>query len=151
LSPENLIGGPSGVSGPYQWLDLYGEGIPGILTQQATGWYYKSNLGDGNFSRMLEVATKPSMRGVSSGALQFLDLAADGSKQLLSMIRQPRGYFELDDENNWLPFREFMHLANLPPTSGYSAPAGHRRNFPARKRNPRSTIRVDQNGGCKTL
>lgn len=113
VSSENLIGAPGGVSGPYHWLDLYGEGIPGILTEQATGWYYKSNLGDGNFSRMLEVAAKPSMRGVSSGSLQFLDLAADGSKQLVSTIHHPRGYFELDDENNWLPFREFVQLANI--------------------------------------
>src|SRR5262249_13236736 len=40
-SLENL---PSGVDGTnYQWLDLDGEGLPGILTAQGDGWYYKRN------------------------------------------------------------------------------------------------------------
>lgn len=113
VSPENIIGAPGGVSRYYQWLDLYGEGVPGILTEQADRLYYKSNLGDGNFSRMMEVAPKPSLVGVASGALQFQDLGADGSKQLVSLTAQPRGYFELDDENEWLPFREFEQVANI--------------------------------------
>ena len=28
----------------YQWADLHGEGIPGILTEQAGAWFYKRNL-----------------------------------------------------------------------------------------------------------
>ena len=31
----------------YQWVDLDGEGISGILTEQAGAWFYKPNLGDG--------------------------------------------------------------------------------------------------------
>ncbi len=28
----------------YQWIDLDGEGVSGVLTEQATAWYYKRNL-----------------------------------------------------------------------------------------------------------
>ena len=41
-SIENL---PSGLDGSaYQWVDLDGEGLSGILTEQADGWFYKRNL-----------------------------------------------------------------------------------------------------------
>ena len=41
-SLENL---PVGLDGSaYQWVDLDGEGLSGILTEQADGWFYKRNL-----------------------------------------------------------------------------------------------------------
>lgn len=41
-SVENL---PAGVDGTtYQWTDLFGEGLPGILTEQGGAWFYKRNL-----------------------------------------------------------------------------------------------------------
>ena len=45
---ENL---PEGVDGRrYRWMDLHGEGLQGVLTEQGDGWYFKSNdphFGDG--------------------------------------------------------------------------------------------------------
>ena len=32
----------------YQWVHLDGEGLPGILTEQADGWFYKHNLSANN-------------------------------------------------------------------------------------------------------
>ena len=29
----------------YRWLDLDGEGISGVLTEQDNSWFYKPNLG----------------------------------------------------------------------------------------------------------
>ena len=41
-SLENL---PYGLDGArYQWIDLDGEGVSGILTEQGEGWFYKRNL-----------------------------------------------------------------------------------------------------------
>jgi hypothetical protein len=41
-SPENL---PYGLHGnQYRWVDLHGEGLSGILTEQAGSWFYKQNL-----------------------------------------------------------------------------------------------------------
>ena len=48
LSPETLANLPAGVDGTaYQWVDLDGEGLSGILARQGGAWYYKPNLGDG--------------------------------------------------------------------------------------------------------
>jgi RHS repeat-associated protein len=113
VSPEDVIGAPSGVTRGYQWLDYYGDGAPGILTEQADRWYFKGNLGDGSFARPKVIADKPSFAGVANATLEFHDLAADGSKQLVCLLAEPRGYFELDDDNNWLPFRQFARLANV--------------------------------------
>jgi hypothetical protein len=45
VDPESLENLPFGLDGSaYRWTDLHGEGIPGILTEQAGTWYYKRNL-----------------------------------------------------------------------------------------------------------
>ncbi len=41
-SLENLPQGLDGIR--YQWIDLNGEGLSGILTEQGGGWFYKRNL-----------------------------------------------------------------------------------------------------------
>ncbi|MGA9768041.1 MAG: SpvB/TcaC N-terminal domain-containing protein [Blastocatellia bacterium] len=107
VSTEDVVNAPSGASSGYQWLDLYGEGVPGILTEQAAGWFYKSNLGAGHFSRAAAVAPKPSLAGITAKDLQFHDLNADGGKHLVSLRDGLKGYFELTDDKEWLPFREF--------------------------------------------
>jgi Salmonella virulence plasmid 65kDa B protein len=61
-SLENL---PIGIDGTlYQWVDLHGEGIPGILSEQGTAWFYKRNTspiaqGKVELAPLERVATKP--------------------------------------------------------------------------------------------
>ena len=45
VDPSSLDNLPVGLDGSsYRWTDLHGEGIPGILTEQAGAWFYKRNL-----------------------------------------------------------------------------------------------------------
>ena len=45
VDPESLANLPYGLNnGHYQWVDLDGEGLSGVLTEQAEGWFYKRNL-----------------------------------------------------------------------------------------------------------
>ena len=45
VDPQSLENLPVGLDGSaYRWIDLHGEGIPGILTEQAGAWFYKRNL-----------------------------------------------------------------------------------------------------------
>jgi hypothetical protein len=47
ISLENLFHAPIGLDEQqYQFTDLYNEGLSGMLTEQANGWYYKHNLGE---------------------------------------------------------------------------------------------------------
>lgn len=113
IAPDALAHAPAGIEeAPYQFTDLYNEGLAGILTEQANGWYYKHNLGDGKFEQAKLVTPKPSFTGLGS-SLQLLDLDADGGKQLVSTSAEPKGFFELDDANDWQPFRNFHHFPNI--------------------------------------
>jgi RHS repeat-associated protein len=121
VSAEALVHAPAGIEqSPYQFVDLFNEGLSGILSEQANGWYYKHNLGIwkniGKSELMFEqaklVSPKPSFSGLGSD-LQLADLDADGGKQLVSYEAEPRGYFELDDDNEWHGMRSFKALPNI--------------------------------------
>jgi len=113
VSEENLIHAPVGIGNNYQWTDFFGEGISGILTEQADTWYYKSNLGDGDFSIAQPVMTKPSLNGLSSGLLQLQDVEADGRKFIVSTDKALNGYYEQTDEGDWYPFKPFENSVNI--------------------------------------
>jgi len=71
IHPEQIVNAPAGLTNNYQWVDLYGEGIAGILAEQGNAWYYKSNLGssgvdqDVTFSVAKEVISKSSSMKIS--------------------------------------------------------------------------------------
>ncbi|MBO9703281.1 MAG: insecticidal toxin complex protein [Sporocytophaga sp.] len=113
ISRENLMNAPAGVDDQnYQFTDLYGEGLPGILTEQASAWYYKSNLGDGRFSKAELISPKPSFQELGN-KLQLADLDADGNKQLVSFEADAKGYFEINDDATWKPFKYFKGFPNI--------------------------------------
>lgn len=114
ITPENIVNAPVGLDQQsYQWTDLYSEGISGILSEQAAGWYYKENKGDGTFSSARLVYPRPSFSGMSAGSLSIQDLEADGKKYLVNTDPAVRGYFELTAEDEWLPFTTFPSYPNI--------------------------------------
>lgn len=119
IDRENIANASVGLSNNYQWVDLYGEGISGILTEQAEGWFYKNNLGDVDedhqvrFTPAEKVIPKPSFSGVSSGVLSIQDLEASGQKQVVVNSPGVQGYFELTTDNDYKPFQSFERVANI--------------------------------------
>ncbi|MBK7957187.1 MAG: VCBS repeat-containing protein [Bacteroidetes bacterium] len=95
----------------YQWIDLYSEGLTGILTEQGNGLYYKQNLGEGKFTPAKLISPKPSF-GLSGG-MQVTELDANGIKQMGSYSSEPAGYFEINDEEEWQSFHSFQSLPNI--------------------------------------
>ncbi|WP_353196141.1 SpvB/TcaC N-terminal domain-containing protein [Parapedobacter defluvii] len=113
IAPSELIHAPAGITeGPYQFTDLFNEGLSGILSEQGSGWFYKHNLGDGTFEAAKLVSPKPSFSGLD-GQLQWADLGADGGKQLVNYTNGTSGYFEWNDDNEWENFRAFSTLPNI--------------------------------------
>lgn len=112
VSEENIQGAPQGLTGPYQWMDFEGEGISGIFTEQSGSWYYKNNLGNARFTPAKQVAKKPSFSGISNGTLSLQDLDADGRRQIVAEKPVP-GFWELDDNQNWVGFRPFESIPNI--------------------------------------
>ena len=121
-SLENV---PSGLSGTeYHWVDLDGEGLSGILTEQAGSWFYKPNLSPVNQQVVnsvevtlprfapLEAVTahQPSLAALSGQKQQLLDLSGDGKLDLVESDGPTPGYFERTDDADWEPFKAFRSL-----------------------------------------
>jgi RHS repeat-associated protein len=114
IRSEELENLPVGIDDKdYQWVDLYKEGISGILSEQPPGLFYKANLGGGAFEKKKLVIPKPSFSGVRSGLLQLQDLEADGRTFVVSYAREHPGYFELGEDVDWNNFRNFLHIPNV--------------------------------------
>lgn len=99
---------PSGLHDKrYLWTDLFGEGISGILTEQGGAWYYQANQGDGAFGRGAQVAPRPNFSGLATGQLFLQELEGNGTKYLVQLQDEPKGFFKLGLDDEWEPFRPF--------------------------------------------
>lgn len=108
---ENL---PVGTQGPgYRWIDLDGEGLSGVLAEQGGGWYYKSNLGDATFGPLRQVLQQPAMAMSAGIRFQFMDLAGDGSIDVVDFSGPAPGLHERDQDEGWKRHVPFASLPNI--------------------------------------
>ena len=119
VEPESIANAPVGLTNNYQWVDLYNEGISGILTEEAEGLFYKSNLGEVkkadtvSFTPARQVSPKPAIGGLAAGRISIRDLESDGQKQIVVNNEFLSGYFELTDLDKWQPMKSFEEMARV--------------------------------------
>lgn len=117
-SLRNLPAGLGDLS--YRWVDLDGEGVPGVLTEQGGSWYYKSNLSPSDqqssagtkltlprFGPTRRVALQPSPASLHSNRVQLMDLSGDGNLDVVAFDDPCPGYFERTDAAEWDRFKRF--------------------------------------------
>jgi len=103
-----------GFSAPHwQMVDLYGEGLPGLLFQDAGAWWYRapernSDLG-GDAIRWGESQVLPGAPRPGTGMLA--DLEGDGQPQWLVNLPGVRGSFTLTPDGQW---RDFIAADAMP-------------------------------------
>jgi hypothetical protein len=113
VNPESLENLPIGLDGSqYQWVDLDSEGISGILTEQGTGWFYKRNLGGAEFGPAELVATKPSVAVLQSPQQRVMDLAGDGTQDIV-LLGALTGYYQREADGEWRNFQSFESTPNV--------------------------------------
>ena len=111
IDTQSLEGLPSAVDGQrYQWVDLYNEGLSGILSDQAGGYYFKQNLGGAKFSQARLISPAPTMHGMTNSAVQIRDLDSNGIKSLVSTTTEVAGFFELNENQQWQNFQPFRDM-----------------------------------------
>lgn len=109
VSGASLENMPGGIDGKYYgWMDLDGEGISGVLSEQARAWFYKPNLGGGRFAPTDVVAPSASLKGLNSGQVQLMDVAGDGNLDLVGLAQPTPGYYERTRESE-----DFKRRPNL--------------------------------------
>ncbi|HFJ4510810.1 TPA: SpvB/TcaC N-terminal domain-containing protein [Salmonella enterica] len=95
---------------PYHLVDLYGEGLPGILYRAGPSWYYRAPVrassGDDNvdYAAWQPLSKVPAMQGQR---FQLLDITGDG--HLDWVVAQPgvAGFFTLNSNGSWGDFTPF--------------------------------------------
>ncbi len=103
---ETQENAPAGIGASrFAFVDLFGEGLPGILTEADGAWYYKANLGSGRLSAQTLLAERPTGAPGSSG---FGDFDRNGDTDYLRLAGRFAGAFSLDREaRRWRAFQPF--------------------------------------------
>jgi RHS repeat-associated protein len=107
LEPSSTRDLPVAIQGAYQWLDLDGEALPGVLTQQGDALYYKQNLGGGELAPARVLLRQPSLARLGSSTQQITDLDGDGLKELALFTPPEGGYFDRTADGDFEPMRLF--------------------------------------------
>ncbi|HJL14454.1 MAG TPA: SpvB/TcaC N-terminal domain-containing protein, partial [Sandaracinaceae bacterium LLY-WYZ-13_1] len=95
-------------------VDLFGEGLPGLMTQDAGGVRYARNLGDGAFAPHEALPEWPT--GLDGAALADFD--GDGNVEWVQTTGPNAGYYRFDRRSRrWEPLRRFDTVLNLAPPS----------------------------------
>lgn len=110
-SMEELGSGADGRA--RQWIDLEGEGLPGVLTEQAGALFYMRNEGGGTLAPSRLLPSRPTMTALASGATQLVDVDGDGRTELVRYDAPVAGYHERTKDDGWGPFHAFAALPNV--------------------------------------
>lgn len=99
---------------PYHLVDLYGEGIPGVLYRTGAFWYYRAPMrasnGDEDDVDYAAWQPLPEVPAIQGYPFQLLDITGDG--HLDWVIAQPgmTGFFTLNSNGSWGNFTPFSAL-----------------------------------------
>jgi RHS repeat-associated protein len=75
------------------WIDLDGEGLPGLLSATPEGFWYQRPEGQGELGPLRLVSKRPASLDLA-GRHQLLDLQGDGRLDLVTLAPPFAGYFE---------------------------------------------------------
>lgn len=96
---------------PYQLVDLYGEGIPGILYNDGTSLYYLEAFQPpkpekaAHYTLPKPLPSFPIERQTESPIHTLTDFTGDGQLDLLVTTPTRAGYYTLHSDKTWSPFQ----------------------------------------------
>jgi RHS repeat-associated protein len=111
LDAESLANLPVALDTHHDWVDLDGEGIPGLLSREDGGWYYKPNLGAGRLGPAEPLEAKPAL--AEGSHLLPLDLAGDGTLDLVNLEGPAAGFSAHAEDGGFEPFRAFASAPSV--------------------------------------
>ena len=97
----------------YQLVDLYGEGLAGVLYRDNAGWYYrepvraKAESNEVTYDQLRVVPNMPTVAFAKKAHQSLSDLTGDGRLDLITAQPKLSGFFSLDAERRWSTFAPF--------------------------------------------
>ncbi len=88
-------------------VDLYGEGLPGLLMGSNATLLYLEPQGDGSFQVPATVAEFPNIKNQAQGLITVTDLNSDGKKEIVVNSPNKSGFFASLFNSLWQAFRPF--------------------------------------------
>ncbi|AZE48344.1 Putative toxin subunit [Pseudomonas chlororaphis] len=102
----------------YQLVDLYGEGLPGILFKERSNWYYRPPVRDSSQTDAVQYGSPQLLPQVPAmnANMTLMDMTGNGHLDWVSTRPGMAGYFTLNADGRWshfIPFsawpQEFLH------------------------------------------
>lgn len=94
----------------YQLVDLYGEGIPGVLFRQSGGWYYRAPVRGSEGENSVTYGDwqlLPRVPAMQSSSMALMDVNGDGRLDWLVTAPGINGFFTLNPSGEWSSFTPF--------------------------------------------
>jgi len=109
---DSLRGLPVGVGGEFRLVDLDGEGLPGVLSQDGDALHYHRPRGGGRFGARRELPVGPVPARLGRGA-QLVDVDGDGRLEVVVWSGSAAGVVARRDPDGWAPWVEFAQSPEL--------------------------------------
>lgn len=99
---------------PFQLVDLYGEGLPGILYSDGYIVWYREPQGsqpesaDAHYAAFQNVPAFPLARQTETATHTLTDVTGNGHLDLLVSSPAQAGYYAQENDRRWLPFQPFV-------------------------------------------
>ncbi|NEQ34877.1 MAG: sugar-binding protein [Okeania sp. SIO3I5] len=108
---------PGLISSGYQILDLYGEGIPGVLYNDGSTTLYWEAAANGEGSKAVKYnpSQQPQSLPLPYGKTnnqQLIDLTGNGKLDLVLSTPNVSGYYEVKSDRSWQGFQTFPAFTN---------------------------------------
>ena len=105
------------ISSGYQILDLYGEGIPGVLYNngRTTLYWEPAAKGEGSKAVKYNPPQQPQSLPLPYGKTnnqQLIDLTGNGQLDLVLSTPKVSGYYEVKSDRSWQSFQTFPAFTN---------------------------------------
>ncbi|MEH0433829.1 SpvB/TcaC N-terminal domain-containing protein [Streptomyces stelliscabiei] len=135
VEADEAVGAPIGIDGvTCEWVDLDGDGVPGMLSRTADGWFFQRNLSP--LGDVQPGAVKPRVRFAAPEPLPdqptglpltarsravLADVDGDGQADLL-VADGPAPGAAVRRGAQWLPFAAFADAPGQADTTAFSSP-----------------------------